>query len=366
VKSLNAGEVFNEIARAAWSVGDPGILFMDEINRHNPTPELGEIEATNPCGEQPLLPYESCNLGSINLSKMVDEGEINWERLEQCVRVGVRFLDDVISVNVFPLPEIKEITLKNRKIGLGVMGLADMFIKMGISYGSPYSYEVAEGLMAFIQRIARDESSNLGEEKGDFPNFPKSIWADRYEHMRNATVTTIAPTGSISIIASCSSGIEPIFSVAYVREALEGELLFHYDENFVKIAKERGFYSENLMKKVLRQPSISSIEEIPEDIRELFKCAMDLTPEQHVRMQAVFQRHVDNAVSKTVNMREDCTVEDIKEAYLLAWRLKCKGITVFRYRSREKQVISIFGDVVNVSEEVMIAKTCPGSHICPV
>lgn len=364
-RHTDAAEVFDAIVDAAWSIGDPGILFIDEINRHNPTPSLGSIEATNPCGEQPLLPYESCNLGSINLSMMVEDGGVAWDRLEHTVEWAVRFLDDVIDVNAFPLRQIEMMTRRTRKIGLGVMGFADMLIELGIPYGSERSYALAEDIMRFIQERAREESRVLGEERGDFPAFSESTLADSYEHMRNATTTTIAPTGTISILANCSSGIEPLFSLVYVREALDGELLMQKNERFLRVALDEGFYSEELMEKLSRALSPREVDEIPEDVAELFTCAFDLSPKQHIRMQAAFQRYTDNAVSKTVNMREDAPVDDVRRAYELAWRMGCKGITVFRYRSRDRQVMSAFGDVVHVGGDITIGTTCPGS-VCPL
>jgi len=364
-RSMPASEVLDELARAAWSIGDPGMLFIDEINRHNPNPTLGRIEATNPCGEQPLLSYESCNLGSINLAMMVEDGKVVWDRLEHCTRWAVRFLDDVIDVNVFPLAQIEKMTRRTRKIGLGVMGFADMLIELGIPYGSQRSYRLAEKLMEHIQTTARAESEALGLERGSFPAFAESTLSDAYDHMRNSTTTTIAPTGTISIIADCSSGIEPLFSVAYVREALEGELLVHRDERFERLARERGFYSSKLADELSHSLSLRDVKGVPEDVAELFRCALDLSPEQHVRMQAAFQRYTDNAVSKTVNMSEDASVDDIRRVFVLAWRLGCKGITVFRYRSRDRQVISVFGDRVHVKGDVVIGATCP-ANVCPL
>jgi len=332
-------------------------------------PEINAFDANgfvvHNCGEQPLLPYESCNLGSINLSMMVEDGRVAWDRLEHCVRWAVRFLDDVIDVNVFPLHQIERMTKRTRKIGLGVMGFADMLIELDIPYGSKRSYALAEDIMRFIQGRAREESRALGEERGDFPTFSESTLADSYEHMRNATTTTIAPTGTISILANCSSGIEPLFSVVYVREALEGELLVHRDERFLKAALEQGFYSEELMERLSRALSPREVDEMPEGVAELFTCAFDLSPEQHIRMQAAFQKYTDNAVSKTINMRGDVLVDDVRRAYEFAWRLGCKGITVFRYRSRDRQVISAFGDVVHVRGDAKIGTTCPGS-VCPL
>ena len=340
VKRIKAREVFNEIVTNAWKTGDPGIVFMDEINRRNPISAVGKIEATNPCGEQPLLPYDSCNLGSINVSKFVEtgEGEIDWERLRELVWISVRFLDDVIDVNRYPLPEIEKMTRANRKIGLGIMGFAELLIKLGIAYDSKDALSVGEKLMQFITNEARRCSTELGLERGSFPNFELSVWNSKYEAMRNATVTTIAPTGTISIIAGCSSGIEPIFAVAFVRNVMGGML--EINKLFEEIAKERGFYSKELITEIAKCGSIQDIEGIPEDVKRIFVTALDISPEWHVRMQAAFQKYTDNAVSKTVNLPSDATWGDVKKVFLLAYKLKCKGITIYRYGSKE-QVLSL-------------------------
>ena len=341
MRTANASDIFNMIATMAWRTGDPGLVFIDEINRHNPTPEIGEIEATNPCGEQPLLPYESCNLGSINLSKMMKGNEIDWEKLRDVVWTSVRFLDDVIDVNKFPLREIEEITKANRKIGLGVMGFAEMLLRMEIPYDSKEALDIAEKLMEFITREAREASVELGRERGSFPNFEHSIWSGKYDALRNATVTTIAPTGTISIIAGTSSGIEPLFAISFVRNVLEGARLLEVNRVFEEVAKRRGFYSRDLMMKIAKVGSVQGISEVPEDVRRVFVTALDIAPEWHVRMQAAFQKHVDNAVSKTVNLPTDATVSDVKRVFWLAYKLKCKGITVYRYGSKPEQVLYI-------------------------
>ncbi len=342
VKKLNAAEVFNKIVEEAWKSGEPGLIFIDEINRHNPTPHIGQIEATNPCGEQPLLPYESCNLGSINLSKFVKNGDIDWKKLKEITWKAVHFLDNVIDMNKYPIPQIKKMTLANRKIGLGVMGFADLLIQLNIPYDSNEALEIAEKIMSFIQKEARQASVELGKERGSFPNFKGSVYDGKYEAMRNATVTTIAPTGSISIIAGCSSGIEPLFAIAFVRNVLDEEdRLYEINPYFEKIAKEMGFYSQELMKKIAdNNGSVQGIDEVPIEVQKLFVTALDISPEWHVRMQAAFQKYVDNATSKTINLPEDATVEDVRKAYMLAYELKCKGITVYRYGSRPQQVIS--------------------------
>jgi ribonucleoside-diphosphate reductase alpha chain len=337
VRSLRAREVFNEIVTYAWKVGDPGLIFIDEINRHNPLPALGKIEATNPCGEQPLLPYESCNLGSINVSKFVragagaGAGEVDWERLRETIRISVRFLDDVIDVNRYPLPEIEKMTRGNRKIGLGIMGFAEFLIKVGLPYDSEEALAMAERLMRFLTSEARECSRELGVEKGSFPHFEQSVLTT-YDAMRNATVTTIAPTGTISIIAGCSSGIEPLFAVAFVRNVMEG--LLEINKLFEETAKAQGFYSKELIREIAKRGSIQTIAGIPAAIKRLFVTALDIEPAWHVRMQAAFQRYTDNSVSKTVNLPSDARPEDVKHVFLLAHQLTCKGITVYRYGSK--------------------------------
>jgi len=368
VKRLKAKSVWSLMAESAWASGDPGVIFIDEINRHNPTPEVGRIEATNPCGEQPLLPYESCNLGSINLSRMVVDGRVNWDKLRETVRNAVHFLDNVIDANKYPLKEIEAITRANRKIGLGVMGFADMLIKLGIRYDSEEALQLAEKIMKFIDEEAHKKSMEIAEERGSFPNFEKSIWKDKYKAMRNATVTTIAPTGSISIIAGCSSGIEPIFAISFIRNVLGGTRLFETNPLFELVAKERGFYSAKLLEEIAKTGSVQKIDEVPEDVKRIFVTALDIAPEWHVKMQAAFQKYTDNAVSKTVNMPTEATVEDVKRVYGLAWKLKCKGITVFRYGSKPEQVLYI-GEVKTketkfVAAESEYAGGCP-TKTCP-
>jgi len=338
VAKLNANRVFDLIVKNAWKTGDPGVIFIDEINRHNPTPEVGKIESTNPCGEQPLLPYESCNLGSINLSKMVMNKQIDWEKLRQIVKKAIHFLDNVIDVNKYPLPEIEKITKSNRKIGLGVMGFAEMLIQLGIPYDSDEALLIGERLMNFITTEAKKKSVELGSKRGSFSNFDKSVWKGKgYKSMRSATVTTVAPTGSIGIIADASSGIEPLFAVAFVRQIMGG--LVEVNKFFEDIAKQKKFYTKELMDEIVDKGTIRDIEYIPEGIRRLFATALDISPEMHVRIQAAFQKYTENAVSKTVNLPNSATPVDIKNVYLLAYELKCKGITVYRYGSKKEQVL---------------------------
>ncbi|MCK4734375.1 MAG: adenosylcobalamin-dependent ribonucleoside-diphosphate reductase, partial [Methanophagales archaeon] len=368
VGKLKVRDVWNLMAKFAWRTGDPGVIFIDEINRHNPTPEIGRIEATNPCSEQPLLPYESCNLGSINLSRMVDNLKINWEKLRETIRNAVHFLDNVIDANKFPLKKIEEMTKANRKIGLGVMGFADMLIKLGIPYDSEEALKLAERVMEFVTKEARKKSMELGEERGSFSNFERSIWKDRYHAMKNATVTTIAPTGSISIIAGCSSGIEPLFAISFIRNVLSGARLFEINPLFEIIAKERGFYSAKLLEEIARIGSIKENKELPEDVKRIFVTALDISPEWHVKMQAAFQKYTDNAASKTVNLPFEASVEDVRKIFELACSLKCKGITVFRYGSKPEQVLYI-GEIKTknrkfISAEPEYAGGCP-AKTCP-
>lgn len=365
VKKVPARMIFDLMVEMAWKTGDPGILFLDEINRTNPTPHLGWINATNPCGEQPLLDYESCNLGSLNLARMVENGEILWEKLDDTIKIAVHFLDNVIDVNQYPIEEIKKRTLLTRKIGLGVMGFADMLIKLEIPYNSPEALQVTEKIMGFISENAREASVELGKIRGSFPTFKDSKWdREGYLTMRNATTTTIAPTGSISIIAGVSSGIEPLFAVSFQREVMDGTRLLEVNSLFEEIARERGFYSEELMREIARSGSLQGLEEIPDDIQRLFVTTYQVHPTWHVRMQAAFQRYVDNGVSKTVNLPSDSTLKDVREVFLLAYKLKCKGITVYRYGSKKKQVLYV-GKVDHgyLSAESEYSGGCP-SIIC--
>lgn len=339
---LNAKEVFKVLAEKAWESGEPGVIFIDTINAANPTPHISEIESTNPCGEQPLLPYESCNLGSLNLSRFVKDKDILWDDLARAVTTAVRFLDDVIEVNNYPLSKIEEMTRGNRKIGLGVMGFADLLIEFGIPYDSEDAVKIAGQIMAFIQGEAKKASQALARKRGAFPNFPRSTYFSKGEpEQRNATLTTVAPTGTISLIAGCSSGIEPLFGVAYTRRAMEEVNLPVVHPHFVDAAREGGFYSALLMEEVAKKGSIQDISSVPEDVKRLFVTSADISCRWHIKIQAAFQRHCDNAVSKTINFSEDATAENVKDAFLMAHELGCKGLTVYRYGSRGDQPLNI-------------------------
>ncbi len=361
VKKMRAKEVFDKLVQHAWENGDPGIVFIDRINKTHPTPHVGEIESTNPCGEQPLMPYESCNLGSIDLGKMLDKRDngyaLNWDKIKERVHLAIRFLDNVVEMNKYPVKEIEEVTKANRRVGLGVMGWADMLIHLGISYCSEEALELAERIMSFIDSEAKKTSHKLAEERGPFKNFKGSIY-DKPGHptMRNSTVTTIAPTGTIGIIAGCSQGIEPLFALAYIRKTgLAGNIgdvqLTEVNEIFLEVAKERGFYSEGLMKKIAVLGSVQGLKEVPEDVQKAFVTAHDISPEWHLRTQAAFQKYVDNAVSKTVNFPHDATAGDVAKVYQLAYHLNCKGVTVYRDGSRMVQVLNVGHGNGNKTEE---------------
>ena len=364
VQRINAKEVFDLIVKQAHKNGEPGIIFIDRINRYNPTPKLGKIESTNPCGEQPLLPYESCDLGSINLDQMCrlenhglasdsqshrlenhgSRCEIDWERLKEVTRLAVHFLDNLIDVNKFPLPEIEKATKATRKIGLGVMGWASLLIRLNIPYNSEEAVALAEKVMSFILDVSNKRSLELGKAKGVFPAFKGSIYdkKDGQIRMRNATLTTIAPTGTISIIAGpCSSGIEPLFALSYYRNVMDNDKLVEVEPLFEQVARERGFYSHQLMEKIAESASIKDIKEIPEDVRRIFVTSHDISPEWHVRMQAAFQKYVHNATSKTINFPHEATVDEVRKSYIMAFDLNCKGITIYRDKSREEQVLNI-------------------------
>ncbi len=342
---LNAKEVFDKIVDMAWKTGDPGVVFLNRINQDNPTPHLGKIESTNPCGEQPLLPYESCNLGSINLVKMLrtknGASEIDYPKLAETVKVTVRFLDNVIDVNKFPLPEIAEMTRKTRKIGLGVMGFADMLIKLDIAYDSEKALQIASDIMRFINEEAENVSVELARERDVFPTFEGSIYdAPNRPRVRNASCTTIAPTGTLSIIAGCSSGIEPLFALSYTRNILDGDQLIEVNPYFEEVAKQGGFYSEELMQQLASGAKLHDREEVPDGIKRLFVTAHEISPEWHIRMQAAFQKSTHNAVSKTVNFPQQATREDIAKVYMMAYQEGLKGITIYRDRSRDAQVLT--------------------------
>lgn len=342
--TLDARTVFDKIVDAAWRNGEPGVVFIDEMNRYNPTPALGEIESTNPCGEQPLLPYEACNLGSINLGLCVSEEDgiptIDYDRLSRIVRTAVHFLDNVIDVNRYPLPKIDENTRKTRKIGLGVMGFADMLLKLGVPYNSVEAEKAAEEVMSLIQSEGRAASAELAAERGVFPAWKESVFGIENLPVRNATITTIAPTGTISIIADASGGCEPMFAYAFTKNVMDGDKLLVCNDFLVEKLKEAGVYSEALMHRVAEEGTLAHIPEIPAEIRRVFVCAHDISPEWHIRIQAAFQKYTDNAVSKTINFPNSATREEVKEAYMLAYKLGCKGTTVYRDGSRDSQVLT--------------------------
>jgi len=379
---LKASDVFKEIVESAWETGDPGLIFIDRINKDNPTPHIGEIESTNPCGEQPLLPYEACVLGSINLAKMLREVrsqksedkklrrwedksisisqapnfstsqiqdsslqyEIDWDLLSSLVRLGVRFLDNAIDANKYPVPEIEKMHKGNRKIGLGIMGWADMLIKLGVRYNSRKAFKLAREVMSFIRDHARESSSELARQRGTFPNFKGSIYdtpefSSRYpSSLRNATTTTIAPTGTLSLITDCSSGIEPLFAIAYKRLVLDTEL-HEIHPYFLETAKQRGFYSPDLIKRIGLKGNLRGFKEIPRDVKRLFITAWEMPPEDHIETQAAFQEFTDNAVSKTINLRQRAMRDDIARAFMFAYEKGCKGITVFRYGSKRGTLV---------------------------
>jgi ribonucleoside-diphosphate reductase alpha chain len=344
VGRLNAADVYQTLIKQAWKNGDPGIIFLDRINQDNPTPHLGDIESTNPCGEQPLLPMEACNLGSINLAKFVlENGDgplIDFEGLKEVVGRSVRFLDNTIDMSNYPLAEIDEMVKGNRKIGLGVMGFADMLFQLKIPYNSDEALETAETVMQFIQEKAHEASQNLSEERGVFPNWEQSIYKERNLKLRNATCTTIAPTGTLSIIAGCSSGIEPLFALSFIRNVMDNDKLLEVNPHFEEVANDQRFYSRELMDEIAKRGSIKKIKQIPKDVRKVFVTAHDVSPDWHIRMQAAFQKYIDNAVSKTVNLPRDATVEDVMKVYSLANELGCKGVTIYRDGSKENQVLS--------------------------
>ncbi len=356
IATLSARDVFEKIVSAAHKNGEPGIVFIDRLNRANIVPTVGEIEATNPCGEQPLLPYESCNLGSINLVNMLKQGEngkyeIDFDKLADTTKKAVHFLDNVIDVNNYPLEEIDRMTKSTRKVGLGVMGFADMLLMLGIPYNSEEGVATAEKIMGFINDTAKAESRVLAETRGAFPLFEQSIYKDETP-IRNGTVTTIAPTGTLSIIAGVSSGVEPVFAYVFIRNVMDGTELIEVNPILKNELIRRGIYSDELMKKIAAEGSLAHIPGIPDDMKKVFVSAHDVSPLWHVKMQAAFQRHIDNAVSKTVNFPSSATKEDVKEVYKLAYKLGCKGVTIYRDGSRDSQVLNV--GKVNKKEEAPV------------
>lgn len=345
VTRLKASDVYDLIVKMAWTNGEPGIVFLDRINRDNPVPHLGEVESTNPCGEQPLLPYESCNLGSINLNEMLakkkDKYALDYDELKRVVKYAVHFLDNVITVNNYPIDEIRDMTLKTRKIGLGVMGFADILYKLKIPYNSAKAVALAEKVMQFIRDTAREESAELARQRGAFPAWEESTFGIEGLQQRNATVTTIAPTGTISIISGTSSGIEPVFGLCYIRNVMDNDELVEVHPYFEEVLKEQGLYSRELMSKIAKEGTIAHIEELPKEIRDVFVTAHDITPDYHIKMQAAFQKYTDNAVSKTVNFPREATMEDVRRVYDMAYDAGLKGVTIYRDGSREAQVLNI-------------------------
>ncbi|MBI1850960.1 MAG: adenosylcobalamin-dependent ribonucleoside-diphosphate reductase [Planctomycetes bacterium] len=338
VQTVRARDLFDRIADTAWRTGDPGVIFLDEVNRWNPTPDEGPIEATNPCGEQPLLPFEACTLGSINLAAFARDGRFDWDAFAETIRDAVRFLDDVVEVNHYPAPEVEAISRRNRKIGLGVMGFAEALVRLGLPYDAPEALEHGRRTMQFLKRVSHEASAALAATRGPFPNFAKSRLASG-PPMRNAAVTTVAPTGTIAILAGVSSGIEPLFALSYVRHALDDVELLELNPEFLALARARGFDGNRALEEVAKRGTLRGLASVPDDLRRLFVTAFDLAPDVHVRMQAAFQESSDSAVSKTVNLPETATVDDVREIYRLAHRLHLKGVTVFRYGCRGKQVL---------------------------
>jgi ribonucleoside-diphosphate reductase alpha chain len=363
VRKINAAVLFDMIVKNAWASGDPGLLFIDEINRRHALKNVSEIEATNPCGEVPLLAYESCNLGSINLVKIVKNGKIDWKKLRVTTRLAIHFLDNVIDANNYPLKETEKITKAHRKVGLGVMGFADLLFMLKIPYDSKEALQLGERLITFIAKEAQTKSVELGKQRGSFTNFEHSSWQKKYPAMRNATCITIAPTGTISIVAGCSSGIEPVFALAFLRRVMEGKKLPEINDTFKRELIRRDLYSDELIRKISKTGNIQDIT-LPADLKKIFVTSLDISPEFHVRMQAAFQRHVDNAVSKTVNLPKNSTIQDVRNIYFLAWKLKCKGITVYRYGSKPEQVLYLgTGKPIVVTTDY--AGGCP-TGLCPL
>jgi ribonucleoside-diphosphate reductase alpha chain len=351
-RRVPARKIFDHICHYALMTGDPGLVFLDAMERANPTPELGRLEATNPCGEQPLLPFESCNLGSINLSRLVTNGALDWEELEDLAKLAITFLDDVIDQSHYPLPQISAITRANRKVGLGVMGLADMFIKLNMAYDSPEALALAEQIMARLAAAALAQSQVLAQERGPFPNFHRSrYFAEGQPPRRHATVTTVAPTGTISLIAGASSGIEPLFAVSYRRRALEGEEFDEVNPLFLEKLRDAGLDESQWLPRVQATGRVRPLTELPESLRHLFPTTFEVSVDYQVQMQAAFQKHVENAVSKTINLAPEATQEEVAQAFFQAHRLGLKGITVYRYGSRPGQVLSLPPEGLTLSHE---------------
>jgi len=362
-RKVQAAELFDAMVLAAWENGEPGILFFDHINAANTVPGMGQMRATNPCGEQPLFDYESCNLGSLNLPAYAVQPVngrgpgINWDMLEEDIATAVRFLDNVIDVNYYLFPAIEEMTRSNRKIGLGVMGFADLLVELGIPFASEENLHLIHTLMGFIKTKAREASERLGREKGNFPNIDRSVYKGRF--MRNATVTTVAPTGTLSMLVESSSGIEPLFGLNFVKEALDGRRFHITNRRFEEVARKRGFWSAGLPDELARKGGLSDIPGIPEDVKKLFATAFEISPQWHVRVQAAFQRYVDNAVSKTINFPNHATLTDIKLAYVQAWEMGCKGLTIYRTGSRENQVLKFMAKDLTGEENGGRCSACP-------
>jgi len=361
-------EVFRVIVDCAWRTGEPGLIFIDAINRANPTPNIGEIEATNPCGEQPLLPYEACNLGSINVSAFIykdDEGKVELmrEALVETVHLATRFLDNIIDVNKYPIQEIDTMCKGNRKIGLGIMGFADTLYKQEVPYNSEQGISLGERIMQVINDESHNASEILASERGKFPNWSGSVWDTVQKRpMRNSATTTVAPTGTVSIIANCSGGIEPMFSLAFFRNVLDGQRLVEINPVFEEVAKNRSFYSQELLEKIAENGTLAHIDDIPEDVRKVFVCSHDIAPEWHVKMQAAFQKNCDSSISKTINLPHDATPEDVENIYILAWTLKCKGVTVYRDGCRENQPMALSKTESNQTEKVVEKRRDPSEY----
>jgi ribonucleoside-diphosphate reductase alpha chain len=363
VQKVNAADLFEMIVKNAWETGDPGLLFIDEINRRHSLRHVGQVEATNPCGEVPLLAYESCNLGSINITLLLKIAKRICKKRNATVRLAVHFLDNVIDANNYPLKETEKITKAHRKIGLGVMGFADLLFILKIPYDSKEALQLGERLIKFIAKEAREKSVELGKERGSFTHFEQSTWSKKYPTMRNATCITIAPTGTISIIAGCSSGIEPVFALAFVRRVMEGKQLPEINETFKTELIRCNLYADELIHMISKTGNIKTMK-LPPDLKKIFVTSLDIAPEFHVRMQAAFQRHVDNAVSKTVNLPKDSKIQDVKDIFLLAWKLKCKGITIYRYGSKPEQVLYLgTGKPIVVTTDY--SGGCP-TGLCPL